>query len=109
CRGGAQRAGVPDPGVLSRLLSALGAAAAGVELSVLLLAVGDAHEPCAGPCADAPAALGHVGLCRRRDDRLPGDAADQRRLHRHHDAGLQPTDAVPELDLTANDTLRLPG
>ena len=92
---------IPDPGVLFRALSRLGAAAAHARISVLLSAVGDDREPGAGLRAAArqQPALAVMGVCRGRIRRLCRDAADLGGVRRNVDGDVQPADDFPELDL----------
>ena len=86
---------VPDPVVLCRALSGLGAAAADARLPVLLFAGRHLCEPCAGLCAAAgqQPALAVMGFRRGRRRGLRRDAADHGGVCRNVDGDVCPADA----------------
>ena len=94
---------VPDPVVLFRSVSGLGAAAADARLPVLLFAGRYLCEPCAGlrVATGQRPALAAMGLRRGRRCGLRRDAADLGGVCRNDNGDVCPADAVPELDLRA--------
>src|SRR6185437_1643384 len=99
-RGTAHRC-LPRARVPSRAMARLGTVAAYPRFHLLLSAVGDDREPCAGLCAPTGrhAALAVMGLCGGRGTQFCRHAADLGSVHRNFDANVPPSDGLPELDL----------